>query len=356
MDAALSNYDSRMLQSWLLRAATTAPGFYHSRVKIDPGQIKAAAEELLGGGVIAFPTETVYGLAAVATDAAAVAKVFALKGRPANNPLIVHVADEAMTRIVTGDWPKLAGVLAAAFWPGPLSIVVPRADSIPSIVTGGGPTVCVRCPDHPVAMALIEAVGTGLVGPSANQSGGISPTTAAHVSEAFPEIRVLDGGACRVGIESTVVRVVDGAIEVLRPGVIGAGELERVAGSTVRVPRVEGAIRSGPMASPGLLIRHYAPGTPTAVVAVADELDLADAVVLAQLPFASCLCEAGAVIEMPGDADAYAAVLYDALRRADAMGFARIVVLSPTGPGERAVWDAVADRLRRACAEDRGGA
>ena len=326
-----------------------AGGLYHHRVEVDRRQIEAAAAELVDGSVVAFPTETVYGLAAVATNAAAVAKVFALKGRPAQNPLIVHVADEAMARSVAGGWPEVAAQLARAFWPGPLSIVVPKGDSIPDIVTGGGPTVCVRCPDHPVALALIKAVGVGLVGPSANRSGGVSPTAAEHVQSAFPGLLVLDGGACRVGIESTVVRVSESQLEILRPGVIGAAELEAMAGVCVTGP-VERAER-GPMASPGLMTRHYAPGTPTSVVSSVDGLNVEDAVVLAQGLAGGQVLAAGGVIEMPGDAEGYAAALYDALRRADAMGLGRIIIVSPTGTGGRAVWEAIADRLRRACAD-----
>ncbi len=332
----------------------SAGGFYHPRVDIDRRQIEAAADQLLGGGVAAFATETVYGLGAVATDAGAVEKVFSLKGRPAENPLIVHVADEAMARAVAGHWPEVAGVLARALWPGPLSIVVGKGEAIPSIVTGGGPTVCVRCPDHPVALALIEAVGAGLVGPSANRSGGVSPTTAKHVREAFPEVLVLDGGPCRVGIESTVVRVTEGGLEILRPGVIGADELERATGVAVAEPKYEHECCSGPLASPGLLSRHYAPRTPTSVVSSVDGLDLCDAAVLAQGPV-DLIEDAGGVIEMPGDARGYAAALYDALRRADAMGLRRIIVVEPAGPGKRAVWEAIADRLGRACADDGGG-
>ncbi len=328
---------------------------YHHRVDIDRGQIEAAAAELVGGGVAAFPTETVYGLGAVATDAAAVAKVFALKGRPTNNPLIVHVSGEAMARAVAGDWPEVARVLAGALWPGPLSIVVAKGEAIPAVVTGGGPTVCVRCPDHPVALALIEAVGSGLVGPSANRSGGVSPTTAEHVRVAFPSLLVLDGGPCRVGIESTVVRVADGKLDILRPGVIGADELQRVAGVAVTEPGAGREASGEPLASPGLLSRHYAPQTLTIVVPSVDGLDLRGAAVLAQEPAAGGVSGAARIIEMPGDADAYAAALYDALRRADAMGLGKIVVVEPKGPGERAVWDAVSDRLRRACADDRAG-
>ena len=170
--------------------------------------IKEAASRLRDGGVVAFPTETVYGLGADAFSDAAVSRVFALKGRPSRNPLIVHVSGPLMAKRVTATWPVEAQRLADAFWPGPLSIVLPKRPEVPDIVTGGmgSASVAVRCPDHPTALALLYEFGSPLVGPSANLSGSISPTTAAHVRAAFSEqdVLVLDGGPCATGIESTV--------------------------------------------------------------------------------------------------------------------------------------------------------
>lgn len=297
---------------------------------------------------MAFPTETVYGLGAVATDETGVKQVFVLKGRPRSNPLIVHVAGVGMAQASARVWPVEAGALADAFWPGPLSIVVDKDDAIPDIVTAGGATVCLRCPDHGVARALIEAVGRPLVGPSANRSGQVSPTTAEHVRRSFPGMTVLDGGACRVGIESTVVRIGGGGIEILRPGVIGAEEL--LAASGLRAFRREASPNDGPLQSPGLLSRHYAPTTPARLVPREKAGDLSEAAVLSQAPAPG----AGATIEMPESAGAYAAALYDALRRADAAGCREIVIIEPDGPGPRAIWDAVADRLGRACARADG--
>lgn len=320
----------------------------------EPQDIQAAADELRRGGVVAFPTETVYGLGAVAWDARAVAKVFALKGRPAMNPLIVHVADEAMIRRAAKAWPERAAALARAFWPGPLSIVVERAAVIPDIVTAGGTTVCVRMPDHPVVLALIEAVGEPLVGPSANRSGGVSPTAAEHVRRAFPELTVVEGGPCRVGIESTVVRLDEGGIEILRPGVIGVEELSAATGERVRL-RGGGDDREAPLQSPGLLSRHYAPRTPVRVVELSQLSDFSRAAVLVQPSGASIFggesrSAAAAVIQMPSEARAYAAALYDALRRADALNLDEIVIVRPSGPGPAVVWVAIADRIARMCA------
>src|SRR5262245_53340115 len=236
-----------------------------------PEEIAAAVARLRAGGVVAFPTETVYGLGADALSERAVARVFELKGRPGNNPLIVHVASAAMARdvVAPGAWGREAELLSTAFWPGPLSIVLPRSAAVPANVTAGGPNVAVRCPDHPTTLALLEAFGGPLVGPSANPSGRVSPTTAAHVREAFgDEVMVLDGGACRAGIESTVVSLV-GTARVLRPGVIGAGEIGRVLARDVEEARhapQEESLASRPMESPGRLASHYAPAARTLVV------------------------------------------------------------------------------------------
>ena len=333
--------------------------------------ILAAVERLRAGGVVAFPTETVYGLGADALSERAVARVFALKGRPSNNPLIVHVSGPEMAaRVVApGAFSEDALRLTRALWPGPLSIVLPKAAGVPSIVTGGGPNVAVRCPDHPVTLALLLAFGGPLVGPSANLSGHVSPTTAAHVREAFDQEQalVLEGGACRGGIESTVVSLLSGDARVLRPGLIGAGEIGRILGRQVEVGvsdtggGADGGAdgrAGGALASPGLLSRHYAPRTPAMLLARAEleetlrEEPWRSAAVLAFSPLPAEDEDAAGTVHtllMPAEDVEYAGVLYAALRQADALGVERILIERPSGTSE--VWAAVLDRLRRASAE-----
>lgn len=327
-------------------------------------QLDEAVRRLRSGEPIGFPTETVYGLAAPAFDRVTVARVFELKGRPANNPLIVHVSDVGMARRAASAWPESAGRLATAFWPGALSIVVPKSSAVPAEVTAGGDTVCVRCPAHPVALALIEALDEPIAGPSANRSGRVSPTTAEHVRAEFPGIFVLDGGPCRIGIESTVVRVGAEAVEVLRQGAVTPLQIEAVLGRVVEVARAPShPVPSQP--SPGMLLRHYAPRTPTVVVERRDVDGVVKAagrcVVLVQTRADAGTSEsvgsgAAAIIGMPPLAESYATVLYDALRRADAMKMDRIVVVQPAGDGDPALWSAIHDRLRRASASEPGSA
>lgn len=307
--------------------------------------IQDAARILAEGGVVAFPTETVYGLGADALNAEAIAKVYALKGRPANNPLIVHVASIEMARSVTSQWSETADKLAQAFWPGPLTIVVPRHERVPEIVTGGGETVALRMPAHEMARGLIETFGRPIVGPSANASGSISPTLAAHVTQSLGEgVPVLDGGPCERGIESTVVRVDQSSVSILRLGVIGRDEIARV------VPVVDAPAQNAgdPLPSPGMLTRHYAPRTPTRVVEAGDV-----AGVLAEHPRAALISitptNLPGSIAMPADASSYARRLYAALREADAMDADLILVERPGGIGP--IWDAVRDRLCRASAD-----
>ena len=315
--------------------------------------IDAAASRLRGGGLVAFPTETVYGLGADALREDAVERVFALKGRPRGNPLIVHVADAAMARGVVLDWPEEATAIAEALWPGPVTMVLPRAGVVPAIVAGGGPTVAVRSPDHPVAMALLEAFGGPIVGPSANRSGMVSPTLAEHVRGVWAEdeVMVLDGGPCRAGIESTVVLMGDEP-RVFRPGVVSAATLAGVLGRPVGEGPVDvGAMRAGAtLPSPGLLERHYAPRTRAVL---ADDVGGAvagveHAVVLA-MGWAGDAGDAE-LIRMPGSAAEYAARLYAALHEADEAGADLIVVERPAAAGADAtIWHAVLERLGRAC-------
>jgi len=356
------------------------PERFGAGLVIGPGELERAVEVLRSGGLVAFPTETVYGLGADALNARAVEGVFRAKGRPRGNPLIVHVDGQAMAReMVAGCWSERAASLAGAFWPGPLALVVERGGAVPGVVAAGGATVGVRCPDHPVALELIERFGGPLVGPSANVSGGVSPTEARHVAESLPGVLVVDGGACRTGIESTVVDVTGSAVRVLRPGVIGAEALERVLGEAV-VARPGGGAdarasggEGGSVRSPGVLGAHYRPRA-TVVVCATDELrcacaGAARAVALVRTPEAIAEASEGppvvgrvGVIEMARDAAGYAAGLYAALRRADEMGADLIVVESPPMMGardgrgrewtqpDRAIWEAVADRLGRASA------
>ena len=350
--------------------------------------IDRAAAALRLGGLVAFPTETVYGLGADALNPFAVAAVFALKGRPAHNPLIVHVTGPDMARQLAADWPPWAETLARAFWPGPLTIVLPASPRVPHAVRAGGPTVALRAPAHPVAQALLAAFGGPLVGPSANPSGFVSPTTAEHVRAGFPDavadgdLIVLDGGPCRAGIESTVVAISpDGTLRVLRPGVIGPSELaaalglpaDRVVSAPQHTDDAAAASAPGhaPLASPGQLASHYAPRAP-AVLVSRDQWPA----LLASLPTdhrrSIALLARGAwpgsgaarQVTLPDEPAGYAAGLYAALRELDALAPSLIAIEAPPAPppagstpslagaGARdaELWRAVADRLARATA------
>lgn len=323
--------------------------------------IQHAACILRNGGIVAFPTETVYGLGADCFNPAAVARVFALKGRPSNNPLIVHVSSESMARQVVNEWPPDAGLLADAFWPGPLSIVLPRNERLPSLVTGGGQHVAVRCPDHPMALELLRECGFPLVGPSANKSGKVSPTTAQHVIESFgDEVTVLDGGSCKAGIESTVLAL-DGTPRVLRRGVIGASDISRLLGkpvsdhSSAHAPD-SASITAGvtPLPSPGLLDVHYAPSKPAFLLMPGDLPRLlrdAQGSITVVTHEDTSVPPPHHVIRLPKHARAYAAGLYAALRAADRSPSQIIAVQTPpdaSSIADEAVWSAVIDRLSRA--------
>lgn len=339
-----------------------------------PEQIAIAVQRLRAGELVAFPTETVYGLGADALSDAAVKRVFEVKGRPAHNPLIVHVSGEAMARRVAADWPEDARKLAARFWPGPLSIVVPKAQSVPAIVTGSGPNVAVRCPSHPLTLALLEAFGGPLVGPSANVSGFVSPTAAEHVREAFDErdVMVLDGGPCTGGIESTVVSVVGGKARVLRSGLIDAAVIGEVLGREVECAD-SGVISTTPTAAtpaeaPGQMSSHYAPKARAVMIDAGDVESLigrvtGECVVITHtkaedaptpLPPHSGRVGKTHVIRMPVDARGYARRLYAALREADAMHPELIVIVTPPDESKNPVWRAVRDRVKRATAGSAG--
>jgi L-threonylcarbamoyladenylate synthase len=309
-----------------------------------------AVEVLLGGGLVAFAAETVYGLAAVATDAQAVQRLFAAKGRPTINPLIVHVADVAQARQCVEDWPGAADVLARAFWPGPLTLVLARAKLIPDPVTAGKETVAVRVPSSQVALGLIERSGKPLAAPSANRSNRVSPTRAEHVlADLGGRIDlILDSGPTRIGLESTVLDMTTTPPRILRPGPISAAALEAaLGGERVQAPtRAESTDRP---ASPGQMPRHYAPVTVSKRVDSCAELERialleqAAVIVLGRHdPGPSARAGHRFVLETPEEA---ARSLYDVLRRCDALGVVSILIVMPP---DEADWQAVRDRLLRA--------
>ena len=314
-----------------------------------------AAAVLRSGGLVAFPTETVYGLGADARNPEAVARIFAVKGRPADHPLIVHLAGAGQLTGWARDIPGAAWQLAEAFWPGPLTLVLRRLAGVPDAVTGGQDTVGLRVPDHPMALALLRTFGDGIAAPSANRFGYVSPTTAAHVREELGARvgMILDGGPCRLGIESTIVGFSDGTPVLLRPGAISVTTIETALGVGITCAgRISTAMRA-----PGMLPSHYAPATPLEVwplqILERRLLELARqgshvAILQWSENTAPKLDGAGVSrIFMPGDAAAYAQGLYATLRRLDRAGFDRLLAQEPPPAGE---WLAVADRLRRAAA------
>jgi L-threonylcarbamoyladenylate synthase len=319
--------------------------------------VSRAVERLRAGELVALPTETVYGLAANAFDAEAVARIFAAKGRPADNPVIVHVADLELARRCVSAWPPEAERLAAAFWPGPLTLVLPRAPVVPDVVTAGGPTVGLRWPSHPVFQDVVRACGFPLAAPSANRSGELSPTTAEHVLRSLGERvpLILDGGRCAVGIESTVVDLSVRPPRVLRPGMVHEGSLRAVVGELAAGEARGRQHAEEPLRSPGLLGRHYAPRARLLVFRWDDDADLrrqsaaaglkaADTQVVAHTHVPSAEGWAG-VRALPREAQAFAAALYAELHETDAEGAVAVVVEAPPEAPE---WRAVADRLARA--------
>ncbi|MDX2175492.1 MAG: L-threonylcarbamoyladenylate synthase [Candidatus Sumerlaeia bacterium] len=303
-----------------------------------PDAVARAAEVLRGGGLVAIPTETVYGLAVRADSDAAVARLYAAKGRPATNPLIVHVPDLGAAERWAAPMPELAARLAGLFWPGPLTLVVPAAAGLSPRALGGGDTVGLRAPDHPVALALLRECGLPLAAPSANASGRLSPTTAEAVLDTLDGLidLVLDGGACAVGIESTVLDACCDPPRVLRPGVLTAEQLADALGAPVL--GVAGEQGPGPARSPGLLTRHYAPSVPLVVGGEAGSGD-----------FSVQWGPGAADAALPLEPRAAAAALFAELRRAERSGARRIVVAEPP-PGPE--WAGIRDRLRRASAAE----
>ncbi len=303
-----------------------------------------AVERLQRGELVALPTETVYGLGADARNADAVARIFAAKGRPTTNPLIVHVADVAAARRLAGEWTPVADELAAMYWPGALTLVVRKTDAVTAAVTAGGDTVGLRVPDHPVALELLRRSGVPVAAPSANRSEQVSPTTAAHVADSLgafvDDLLILDGGACRVGIESTVVDATGDTPRLLRPGMMHIFHAN--AGETAP----ENA--EGPLRSPGQMARHYAPSVPVLVLTgkrLRKDRVAGDAVIRRVVIGQPAEPPSPTDFYLPADPDGYAAGLYAALRTLDMAGTVRILIEEPPrGPR----WDAIHDRLRRA--------
>jgi L-threonylcarbamoyladenylate synthase len=287
------------------------------------------------GRLVAFPTETVYGLGANALDEAAVRRIFEAKGRPSTSPVIVHVDSIEMARGLVREWPAEAEALARMFWPGPLTLVLPKQPSIPDLVTAGLPTVGIRMPAHPVALGLIGAAGVPIAAPSANPFTRLSPTTAEHVREMLGDRvdLVLDGGPTSVGIESTVLSLAVSPPQLLRPGMVSQDQIEAVIGKV----RTAGGVENRAHASPGLHRTHYSPRTRLLLLKEGEPLPPGRGVCLTR--------SAPGSVRMPGDAASYAAVLYLTLHRLDREGWDWIAVEPLPDLPE---WAAIADRLRRA--------
>jgi L-threonylcarbamoyladenylate synthase len=296
---------------------------------VTPGQLARAARLIREGELVVFPTETVYGLGANALDACAVRRIFELKERPATSPLIVHVDSIQMAKSLVTDWPERANQLAQQHWPGPLTIVLPKRSIVPDEVTAGLGTVGIRVPAHPVALDLIRAAGLPIAAPSANRFTQLSPTTAAHVRQAFGDaVTILDGGPTQIGIESTVISLAGSEPVLLRPGMIPFDDIRRIADP-------------GPAAhpSPGMHDRHYSPRTRLVLV---DGLlpEGRIAYMWWRQPFT-----ASKSVRMPASAESYAAALYGTLHELDREGWDVIAVERPPDSVE---WAGIADRLNRA--------
>ena len=317
----------------------------------DARSIARVAAELQAGGIVAIPTETVYGLAADARSPAAVRKVFLAKGRPADHPLIVHVAEAGDLSEWARGVPDEAFLLAEAFWPGPLTLVLPRNPSVPPEVTGGRDSVAVRMPSHPVASEVIRTFGRGIAAPSANRFGRVSPTTAADVIDELGSAvdLIVDGGPCQIGVESTVVELGSGSgtpgVTILRPGGVTARDLEEVLGRSVST------VPTGPARAPGMLASHYAPRTPILLCdegevpgRVEERVAAGERVGLIALEGTS---GSGADVtwDAGGDLDLLARSLYGWLRQADAESLDLLIAVPPRPEG---IGAAVRDRLERA--------
>lgn len=316
-----------------------------------PEGIVAAVARLGLGEPIAFPTETVYGLGADALDVDAVERIFALKGRPASNPLIVHVSGAEMAEDLVDEWTEEAQVLAEAFWPGSLTLVLKKSELAPDVVTAGGETVAVRCPAHPIALGLIESLGKPIVGPSANPSGSISPTTADHVARGFAgqDVLILEGGSCRAGIESTVLDLSGDEPTILRPGVVTHTQIARVLGREVGIAgQITGQGDGGVARSPGVIGAHYQPSKPT-LLKDTSEIGGADSdVYLIAWSIGSC-DSSGGFTRLPPDAAGYAHGLYKAMHEADDSDASAIWIERPPESDDTHLWHAIMERITRAC-------
>jgi L-threonylcarbamoyladenylate synthase len=295
----------------------------------EASEIAKAAALIRAGELVAFPTETVYGLGANALDVAAIDKIYAAKGRPPTSPLIVHVSSIEMARSLLREWPERAEKLACKFWPGPLTLVMPKQPHVPDRLTAGLDTVGIRMPANPIAQALIRESGVPIAAPSANRFTELSPTTAQHVRDGLGDrvAMILDGGRTTVGIESTVLSLAGSDAVLLRPGMVTRQEIETEIGPV----QVLGPVPEGAHASPGLHVRHYSPKTPLILIE------------RGKLPSAG----RGVFLQMPSDPRAYAAVLYERLHDADAQGWDWIAIEQPPTGDE---WSAIRDRLARAAA------
>lgn len=314
-------------------------------------QIKQAAKILSEGGLVAFPTETVYGLGADAANEIAVRKVFRAKERPLDHPLIVHIANLNQLEDWAQDVPALAHELAEAFWPGPLTLILKKRAHVIDVVTGGQQTVGIRIPKHPVARALLETFGRGVAAPSANKFTHLSPTTASAVREELGDKvgMVLDGGACEVGLESTIIDLSQAQPAILRPGMLTA---EAIAAklNIALLPQRQG---QSEVRAPGMHHLHYAPTTSTKVIARSEIKDLLGGLRLAELPVVVLVREQAGLptienvfwVKMPADAVSYAHELYRVLRSLDAQHYKRIFVEAVPETSE---WEAIRDRLTKA--------
>ncbi|MHB8254707.1 MAG: L-threonylcarbamoyladenylate synthase [Acidiferrobacter sp.] len=311
-------------------------------------QIMRAAQILRHGGLVAFPTETVYGLGADARNAEAVRRIFRAKARPADHPLIVHLSDIGEMERWAQDIPAVAWRLAGRFWPGPLTLILKRAVHVLDEVTGGQDTIGLRVPWHPVALALLKAFGDGLAAPSANPFGGVSPTTAAHVTAGLGHAvgAVINGGPCAVGLESTILDLSGTRPRLLRPGAVTSGALAETLGAPV-VTQTMGAPRA-----PGCLPSHYAPNTPLRLVTSAiPELErLPQPLAVMAMRSPKTVIAGHRWVTMPRDASAYGRALYARLREIDSWGCRCILVELPPATME---WEAVRDRLGRAAGADK---
>lgn len=320
-------------------------------ITTDPTQAAAA---LAAGSLVALPTETVYGLGALASNRGAVARVYSVKGRPADHPLIVHVAGADQLHQWCGEIPPYAHALAARFWPGPLTLVLPRSTSTGDWVTAGQDTVGIRVPDHRLTLQVLTELGTGVAAPSANRFGRVSPTSAAHVEQELgrfldPERDlILDGGPARVGVESTIVACVSDHPVLLRPGAISGADITAAAGLRL------GTAAADQIRAPGTLAAHYAPSARVVIVAEAGVAEPVTAAPRVGLIAAADVGTPVGVVRLlaPGSVAAYAAGLYGALREADALGLDLVRVIPPTGSSGLAI--AIRDRLQRAEVGSRG--